>query len=255
MSLNAGVDIDDDSSLKEDDEPDRIFVARYLRTITAWTTAVASMIKMQRFRLPMHARLILLPSPQIDVPKDTIHQFIVRMENLSDNLLREHVTAFLDSKGTGKEMLDTSAQNTAIHAEAGLMAIICEARIPKSGQCELWSELRDAFSVSLTLHNNIFINPSPIGSRSRDSNRSGPKMLLDLLEASGASFRKRSRVTSFPHWWNPWSNYSLVPSSIWHTKRSVTKSAGRAGRRAIQCGESAQERLFADFPTVFRRNT
>jgi len=108
MALNADVGIDDDFSLKEDDEPDRIFVARYLRTITAWTTAVASMIKMQRFRLLVHARLMMLPSPQVDVTKDTIRQFVVRMESLSDSLSREKVTAFLELKGTGMGMLGIS---------------------------------------------------------------------------------------------------------------------------------------------------
>ena len=122
-------------------------IVKYLKTITAWNAAVTSLLRARQFNLPLRSHSILLSSPSLKATDD----FIDTLKTRTCSILapwprRDDVTFFLDSNKRKDKLASNKFNKTAIHPEAGLMAVVCAARSSTLPH-EICDKLKDVFSV------------------------------------------------------------------------------------------------------------
>lgn len=128
--------------------------------------------------------------------------FKARMAESLDGPQRGHVVEFLELQITQKKgkLNPAAVENTTIHPEAGLMAVVCEARQPKSVQCELEPKLQAVSSVSISRNMQFVSLTHRPGARSRYDDRGRGKVRLVLLEMVSTSLSEEARIAqaAFP---------------------------------------------------------
>jgi len=123
-------------------------IVKYLKAITAWNAAIISLIRTGQLKFRLRSHLILLSSPHLDA----IAGFADTLKSRACNVLaskpyQEDVTIFLNSNECRVRLEYNRINNTAIHAEAGLMAVVCAAR-SSTLPLAIYDKLKDVFSVS-----------------------------------------------------------------------------------------------------------